>query len=71
MFMALISGHTELVQLLVDHGAVVNILDKLSSPLQVASGNGDLDAVQLLLEHGGNATLLHLALINKNLEVVE
>ncbi|XP_023933463.1 ankyrin repeat, SAM and basic leucine zipper domain-containing protein 1 [Lingula anatina] len=63
-------GHTQCVQLLLQHGADTMIQDwGGSSPLHWAAGNGRTQCVQLLLEHGADASIedweertpLHLA----------
>lgn len=48
-------GNAEMVQLLIDYGANVNILDKENqSPLSFALICEHMDIIQLLLEHGGD-----------------
>ena len=50
-------GHVKVVRLLVEHGADVAALDKKgSSPLHLASKNGQAEVAQLLVEHGADAT---------------
>ena len=52
-------GHTAIIQLLLEHGADVNVRDKYNStPLHEASGSGNLDVMQSLLSGGANADVL-------------
>ena len=46
-------GHTEAVQLLLEHGADANNCP-FYSPLHLAAKNGHLETIQLLLNYGGN-----------------
>ena len=45
-------GHSDVVKLLLDSGAQVNLQHDGSSSLMVASGNGHSDVVKLLLDSG-------------------
>ncbi|CAG0910911.1 unnamed protein product, partial [Cyprideis torosa] len=48
-------GHTDIVELLIKHGADVNILSTSgNTPLIVACTNGHADVVRVLLKHGAN-----------------
>ncbi|KAJ7028115.1 ankyrin repeat domain-containing protein [Mycena alexandri] len=48
-------GHLQMTQLLVEHGANVNVQGRyFGSALQAASYNGHENIVQLLIEHGAN-----------------
>ena len=66
-------GNIGVAELLIKHGAKVNIVSNIGSPLHCAS-HGNLSVVNLLLKHGANpwiknhfgATPLHVALENKN-----
>ena len=50
-------GKTEIVRLLLDHGANTEAEDKSGrTPLQMASGDGKDEIVRMLMEHG---TQLH------------
>jgi ankyrin repeat protein len=52
---AAMAGQTELVNLLIKEGAVVNLLDGLGfAPLHVASGNGHVETADILMENGAN-----------------
>jgi len=58
---ALLSGHAEVVSLLLRHNADVHIRSTASAgwvPLHFASCNGDAHIVQLLLEHGAHINAL-------------
>ncbi|KAJ7813914.1 ankyrin repeat-containing domain protein [Mycena leptocephala] len=77
---ASIGGHTEVVKLLVEHGADVNTIDTdYDTALHYASTHGRKDVVKVLVQHGihGNAmnktnqTTLHMASINGHTEVVK
>ena len=63
LFWAASSGHTEIVQILIDHGADVNLgefdpaLKYLSTPLQGAASFGHKDVVGLLVAHGADVNL--------------
>lgn len=52
-------GHVNIVQLLIQHGADINIqtLDERSTPLHIAIKNGKRDVVRELLTHNPNLTL--------------
>jgi len=53
-------GHTEIVELLIERGADVNMKGEAwYGPLHVASAGGYVDTVQLLLEHGADVNLFH------------
>ncbi|CCD23404.1 Hos4p NDAI_0B03700 [Naumovozyma dairenensis CBS 421] len=57
---AALNGHLDIVKLLVEHDANVNIQSYemfQDTPLFDASANGYLDVVEYLLEHGANPTL--------------
>ncbi|KAJ7028092.1 ankyrin repeat domain-containing protein [Mycena alexandri] len=52
---ASVKGHGSVVQLLIEHGADVNVQGgAYNSPLQAASYNGHENIVQLLIEHGAD-----------------
>ena len=74
------SGHIELVQLLLDHGADPNIphAEGLSTPLDYAAIKGNASIAAMLLDHGANikaadrsgSTALHLAAARGYIDVV-
>ena len=45
-------GHNDIVQLLIDSGAIIDITDAV----ELAAGNGHLSTVELLLDNGATAT---------------
>ncbi|XP_061194807.1 kinase D-interacting substrate of 220 kDa B-like [Saccostrea echinata] len=52
------NGHKEIVQLLVKHGADVNICtDKNTTPLFVASRDGNFEIVKYLVDHGADINI--------------
>lgn len=52
------NGHLELVQLLLEHNAEVNVINLSgSTPLHYASFNGQLDIVQELIQHKASAVV--------------
>ena len=83
LHVAVASGHTTIVRLLLDHTANVNARGMhTSTPLCVAVRSGHLDIAQLLLSHGANInslnsrdifgnTLLHEAVRSRKLDVTE
>jgi len=45
-------GHKSIIQMLLDAGAIVNLVaGPYGNPFQAAAENGDSDIVELLLEH--------------------
>lgn len=49
------NGHTEVLELLLSHGALANVSDSDNwTPLHVASSAGSLEAVKMLLKHHAN-----------------
>ncbi|KAK0118289.1 hypothetical protein ONS95_012585 [Cadophora gregata] len=73
-------GYTEVVELLLDYGASIDVLDKADNqPLHCASSDGRLDIVKILVDHGASLTArntdmqipLHLAAENGWLDVVK
>ena len=56
---AALGGHREVVQLLLDHGADVNIRDEESgaTPLYYAASLGRVEVVKLLIERGADVGL--------------
>lgn len=58
MYMALkdasLQDHLEIARVLLNSGAPVNLQPDTSSPLGLASLNGHLEMVLLLIEHGAN-----------------
>ncbi|MGH7451925.1 MAG: ankyrin repeat domain-containing protein, partial [bacterium] len=68
-------GHLEVVKVLIEHGAELNIKDTFynSPPLAWAAYNGHTDVVKFLLEKGaeGKETALMSGIENNNLEMVK
>lgn len=73
-------GYTAVVELLLDYGACVDVVDRADNqPLHCAASDGRLDVVEVLLEHGGSLTArntdmqipLHLAAEHGWLDVVK
>lgn len=73
-------GRLEIVRLLLEHGADVNIKSKnLQTPLMVATKAGRVDIVQLLLEYSSDLTVkdeyrwtaLHYAIFESQGEIIE
>lgn len=55
LYVAVENGHSEIVRLLLDAGAQVNVHSGFGiTPLRVASDNGDIDIVRMLLEAKAN-----------------
>lgn len=52
---AVLAGRIEMVELLLEHGAVVDLADPVGSPLYSAIGCGCVDAVKVLLNSGLDA----------------
>jgi ankyrin repeat protein len=52
-------GHVEIVEMLIDAGADINVLDALDgcTPLATAAAAGHEEVVRLLLARGADATL--------------
>lgn len=80
---ALETGRRDIVSLVIDRGADVNLQPHLSlrrTPLQYAAELGDLDMIRLLLEHGadvnsppafqGGGTALQFAAISGNCNII-
>ena len=74
------SGHVEVAQLLVEHGADSTARNwNGTCPLHLASHNGHMEVVQFLVEHGADPTAqdkdgwtpLHAASYNGHMEVVQ
>ncbi len=69
--MAAMGGHNDAIQLLVDHGAIINPKEG-DTPLQIAAVNGHVDTVKLLIEydvdinakHESGSTVLHFAALS-------
>ena len=58
MHIAAISGHLDMVKLLVTHGARINTLnEKCLTPLVYAIEHGHVEVVEFLLEHGADTTI--------------
>lgn len=74
--MGIWNKHHKAVQMLINHGADVNILN--GNPLNLASQIGDLEVVKLLIAHGADVNLprdyglypLHYAAVSGHLDVV-
>lgn len=73
-------GHTKLVQLFLERGFDLSVIDEeLGSPLQAAAYNGHLDVVRLLLDTGANinaqagelGTALQVAAYGGHLDLVK
>ncbi len=53
-------GHAEIVKLLLDYGANINLRNREgNTPLHLAARNGNLSTVKLLLARGANATIVN------------
>lgn len=85
LLLAAQNGHVEAVEMLIKHGAVVNIksqrhlrVDQYQTPLLAAAGKGHAKVLSVLLENGadvnaaiyGNRTPLCVAVENGNADVV-
>jgi outer membrane protein assembly factor BamB len=68
-------GHLEVIKVLVEHGAALNIKDTFynSPPLLWAAYNGHTEVVKFLLEKGseGKETALSIGVENNNIEMVK
>ena len=71
------SGHLNIVQYFVEHGANLNLADNYGTPLIVAIGSNHMEIVQYLVEHGADVNLqspyggpLCYAISSKRLDVV-
>ena len=54
-------GHTEIVELLINKGVAIDLVDKDGvTPLWIASDNGHKEIVKLLIGKGANANKVNL-----------
>jgi ankyrin repeat protein len=72
------SGHVEIVKILIDHGADVNLKGEAwCGPLHAAALGGHVEVVKLLLHHGADVNIfshnkpLHYAAMNGHIEVAQ
>ncbi len=77
---AVYQGHVDVVEILLDHGADVQVLDVgRQTPLHIAASHGDVPMIRFLLDHGGfthefnvlGRTCLDLAVSTGSLPIVK
>lgn len=51
-------GNKEIIELLLKHGADINVQNRLKSALHVAAYNNDVATMKLLIDYGGDIILL-------------
>ena len=62
LYIASRHGHTNIVELLLDHGAYINTRDiVMFTPLMIAVTCGHIDVVRVLLDRGADMTLVSLS----------